>query len=331
MVIKGLNRKLNAAKASKQDEFYTQLSDIEKELWHYKEHFKGKVILCNCDDPRLLAVFLITFLRASRQLRLKKLISTCYKNDQPNMFSRNSSEKGISLEYTGDKDGNRIPDDDEIEKHRLKGNGDFRSPECVELLGQSDIVVTNPPFSLFREYVTHLAESGKKFLVIGNHHAITYGEIFKLIKENKLWLGYTQPSAFVVPDDYEMRAVRSWRDAEGRNWRSLGNACWFTNLDIQKRHDDLILYKQYTPEEYPNYDNYDAIEVSKVAEIPKDYAGVMGVPVTFLDKYNPDQFEIVGSNRGIGQDPKGIYGRGSHLSGKETFKRLFIRNKRISK
>lgn len=330
MAKKSLNKNLHAAKNSKKDEFYTQLSDIEKELKHYKDHFKGKVVLCNCDDPRV-SNFFHYFSYNFETLGLKKLITTCYKNQNRDLFSEHDSERAIYLEYYGDKDGNKVPDPDEIGIKHLKGDGDFRSNECIELLKQADIVVTNPPFSLFREYVTQLVESGKKFLIIGNHHAITYKEIFGFIKDNRMWLGYSHPVAFIVPDEYEMREVRSWRDENGTNWRSLGNACWFTNLDVTTRHEDLILYKQYKPEEYPTYDNYDAIEVSKVAEIPSDYDGVMGVPVTYLEKYNPEQFEILGCNRGVDQDPKGIYGRGSHLNGKETFKRLFIRNKKVVK
>jgi hypothetical protein len=327
MPSKSLNRNLNAAKASKQDEFYTQLSDIEKELRHYTAHFNGKTVLCNCDDPRV-SNFFHYFSHNFARLKLKRLVTTCYKNQQPDLFSRNESEKAIYLEYLGDRDGNRVPDPGEIGLHELKCDGDFRSSECVELLKQADIVVTNPPFSLFREYVQQLIEHDKKFLIIGNFHAVTYKEIFKLLKENRIWLGYSHPVAFVVPDHYEMRDVRSWRDEKGTNWRSLGNACWFTNLDIAKRHEDLVLFKNYTPQQYPTYDNYDAIEVKRYQDIPADFDGVMGVPVTFLEKYNPEQFEILGSNRGVDQDPNRVYGRGSHLNGKETFKRLFIRRRK---
>ena len=327
MPSKSLNRNLNAAKASKQDEFYTQLSDIEKELRHYTAHFNGKTVLCNCDDPRV-SNFFHYFSHNFARLKLKRLVTTCYKNQQPDLFSRNESEKAIYLEYLGDRDGNRVPDPGEIGLHELKCDGDFRSSECVELLKQADIVVTNPPFSLFREYVQQLIEHDKKFLIIGNFHAVTYKEIFKLLKENRIWLGYSHPVAFVVPDHYEMRDVRSWRDEKGTNWRSLGNACWFTNLDTAKRHEDLVLFKNYTPQQYPTYDNYDAIEVKRYQDIPADFDGVMGVPVTFLEKYNPEQFEILGSNRGVDQDPNRVYGRGSHLNGKETFKRLFIRRRK---
>ncbi|HLL73087.1 MAG TPA: adenine-specific methyltransferase EcoRI family protein [Pyrinomonadaceae bacterium] len=329
-----LNRSFNAAKASKQDEFYTQLSDIEKELKHYKAHFKGKVVLCNCDDPSV-SNFFHYFTHNFESLGLKKLITTCYKNNQPNMFSEHQSDKAVWLEYTGEKDGDRVPSPEEIGVKHLDGDGDFRSEECIELLKQADIVVTNPPFSLFREYVIQLEEMDKKFLVIANHNAITYKEIFKLIRKNKIWLGYSHPVAFRVPNNYEMRAVRSWRDKDGTNWRSLGNACWFTNLDIEKRHEELILYKSYDPEIYPEYDNYKAIEVSRYKEIPRDYDGVMGVPLTFLEKHNPEQFEIVGSDYEVKEgllpqllraDWDGKIDRG-YVKGKRLYARILVRNK----
>jgi len=293
MTTKSLNKNLHAAKNSKKDEFYTQLSDIEKELKHYKDHFKGKVVLCNCDDPRV-SNFFHYFSYNFETLGLKKLITTCYKNQNRDLFSEHDSERAIYLEYNGDKNDDKVPNPEEIGIIHLNGDGDFRSDECIELLKQADIVVTNPPFSLFREYVAQLIHYEKKFLIIGQMNALHYKEIFKPLRENKLWLGYSQPVAFQVPDEYEMREVRSWRDADGNNWRSLGNAYWFTNLDIAKRHEDLILYKTYDSEEYPFYDNYNAIEVSKVANIPINYDGLMGVPDAFLDKYNPDQFELIG-------------------------------------
>ena len=328
MMKKPLNRSLHAAKAIKQDEFYTQVSDIEKELRHYTKHFKGKTVLCNCDDPRV-SNFFHYFSHNFEKLRLKKLITTCYKNNSADLFSTHTCERGKYLVYEGDKDGDRKPGPDETAICDLNGDGDFRSDECVALLKEADIVVTNPPFSLFRQYIEQLIEHKKKFLIIGNHNAITYKGIFELIRDGKVWMGYSIPSAFRVPDHYEMRSVRSWRDKDGNNWRSLGNACWFTNLDMAKRYEDLILFKRFKQSEYPRYDNYDAIEVSRVENIPEDFDGVMGVPVTFLDKHNPNQFEILGSNRGVEQDPKGVYGRGSHLNGTETFKRIFIRNKKV--
>ena len=212
---------------------------------------------------------------------------------------------------------------------RLKGDGDFRSAECIEILKQADIIATNPPFSLFREYVTQLDEYKKKFVIIGDLNAITYKEIFKLIKDNKVWLGFDNGGTkwFQVPLHYNIQTPTRIKIENGVKYFSKGSIVWFTNLDHKKRHEELTLYKRYSPNEFPKYDNYDAIEVSKVVEIPLDYDGVMGVPVTFLDKYNPEQFEIIGSNRGVDQDPNGVYGRGTLLNGKETFKRLFIRRK----
>jgi hypothetical protein len=294
MTKKVLNRSLHTARATKQDEFYTQLPDIEKELKHYTQHFEDKTVLCNCDDPKV-SNFFHYFSRKFNDLRLKKLITTCYQNRDPDLFSKHNSKLGVYLVYEGERTpGGRVPTVNRIGAHPLEDDGDFRSEECIALLKQADIVVTNPPFSLFREYVEQLVEFDKKFLIIANHNAISYKEIFTLLKDNRIWLGYTQPVAFRVPDHYEMRAVRSWRDEHGNNWRSLGNACWFTNLDIAKRHEELILYNTYNPAEYPAYDNYDAIEVSRYANIPSDYDGAMGVPLTFLGKYNPEQFEILG-------------------------------------
>lgn len=294
------NTNLHSAKNAKKDEFYTQLSDIEKELKHYKEHFKGKTVLCNCDDPRV-SNFFHYFSYNFEQLQLKKLIATCYKNQDADLFSKNDSEKAIYLEYTGDKNGDNTPNADEIGIKHLKGDGDFRSLECVELLKQADIVVTNPPFSLFREYVAQLIEYDKKFVIVGHQNALTYKEIFKLIKENKIWLGYgfSGGAAHFINKHYEDYATAG--DHKDGMIRVSG-VVWFTNLEIKKRHEDLILYKKYTPEEYPTYDNYNAINVNVTKDIPCDYNGNMGVPITFMDKYNPEQFEIIGlgiSNSGI--------------------------------
>lgn len=330
MARQGSIKYLNKAKNAKNDEFYTILSDIEKELKHYKSHFENKVVFCNCDDPRV-SNFFHYFSYNFEKLGLRKLITTCYKNQNMELFSQHDTERAIYLEYEGDKNKNNVPDPEEIGIKQLKENGDFRSKECIDLLKQSDIVVTNPPFSLFREYVAQLIEYDKKFLIIGTWNVITYKEIFPLIKENKLWIGINSNrnfSGFIVPKHYSLHGTEARVDENGNRIVSSNNTCWFTNLDNAKRHEELILYKKYNPEEYPTYDNYDAIEVSKTNDIPIDYKGVMGVPITFMNKYNPDQFEIIGCNRGIDQDPNGIYGRGSYLNGKETFKRLFIRNKR---
>jgi len=293
---KSLNKNLHAAKRNKNDEFYTQLTDIEKELRHYKQHFKNKTVLCNCDDPRI-SNFFHYFSYNFEHLGLKKLITACYKNDQIDLFSQNDKERAIYLEYEGDKNGNRIPDLEEIGIKELNGNGDFRSPECIELLKEADIVCTNPPFSLFREYVAQLIEYDKKFLIMGNINAVTCKEIFPLIKENKVRLGVTldgRNTWFRVPDHYE----KYDKIEDGKKYAFEARVVWYTNLHHKKKKEELILIRNYKGNEkdYPKYDNYDAIEVSRVANIPKDYDGVMGVPITFLNKYNPKQFEIIDIN-----------------------------------
>lgn len=309
------NRNLSEAKLLKEDEFYTQLADIERELRHYKKHFKGKVVYCNCDDPRV-SNFFHYFSYNFQKLGLKSLIATCYKSQTPYLFSKNDSEHAIYLEYHGGMNDDNVPDPEEIGIGALEGDGDFRSGETIELLKRADIVVTNPPFSLFREYVSQLIQYDKKFLIVGSQNAISYKEIFPLIKDNKLWLGYNNGDMkFMVPDHYPARATRFWVDENGQKWRSLGNACWFTNLDISKRHEELILYKTYDPDVYPSYDNYDAIEVSKVVDIPADYEGLMGVPLTFLDKHNPDQFEIVGITQSWFDGASKIYPRQVQVDG----------------
>ncbi len=324
-----LNKNLHSAKNAKKDEFYTQLADIEKELRHYQEHFKDKVVFCNCDDPRV-SNFFHYFSFNFENLGLKKLITTCYKNQNTELFSNHESERAIYLEYLGDKNQNRVPDVDEIGIKYLEGDGDFRSSESIELLKQADIVVTNPPFSLFREYVAQLIEYDKKFVILGHQNAITYKEIFKLIKENKIWLGDDNGGTkwFGVQDHYDIATESRQKIENGQKYFSMGSVVWFTNLDIAKRHEDLILYKKYSPEEYPNYDNYDAINVDKVADIPIDYPGAMGVPITFLDKYNPEQFEIVGIDRVLVEEITGKVSR-FRINGKELYARIIIRNKRL--
>ena len=240
------NKNLNQAKNAKKDEFYTQLVDIENELRHYREHFRGKTVLCNCDDPRV-SNFFHYFSYNFEQLGLKKLITTCYKNQERDLFSQHNSERAIWLEYTGDHNGNRIPDPEEIGINYLQGDGDFRSAECIELLKQADIVVTNPPFSLFREYINLLIKYNKKFLIIGNINAISYKETFQLFKEGKVWLGASIHSGdreFGVPEDYPLQAA-GWRlDEYGRKYIRVKGVRWFTNLDYKERHENLILYKQ---------------------------------------------------------------------------------------
>lgn len=299
------NRNLNKAKEAKKDEFYTQLEDINNELRHYREHFRGKTVLCNCDDPRV-SNFFTYFAYNFEFLGLKKLITTCYKNQNIDLFSQNKSEQAVYLVYEGDKNGDHIPDAEEIGVRPLKGDGDFRSEECIELLKEADIVVTNPPFSLFREYVAQLIEYDKKFLIIGNKNAIKYKEIFPLIKDNRLWVGYTPMSQDLLFDIPEEDAQRLLKESKpGSAYRIVNGvvkgrsqSIWFTNLEHKKRHEDIILYKHYVPEEYPTYANYNAIDVSKTADIPCDYDGLMGVPITFMDKYNPEQFEIIGMAHG---------------------------------
>ena len=340
MAKKSQNTNLNLRKAStaKKDEFYTQLSDIERELKHYKKHFKDKVVLCNCDDPRV-SNFFHFFSYNFEKLGLKKLIATCYKSQDSDLFSQNNSERAIYLEYTGDKNGNNVPDAEEIGIKHLQGDGDFRSKECIELLKQADIVVTNPPFSLFREYVAQLVEHKKKFVIIGNLNALTYRDIFKLIKEDKLWFGHSIHSGdreFRVPQDYPLNAAGSRVDEDGNKYIRVKGVRWFTNLDYTERHEDLLLYKTYNPEEYPTYDNYEAINVNVTKEIPMDYPGVMGVPITYIDKYNPDQFEILGmaSSAGYNAEIVGIPFMGDKdarplINGKNTYARVFIKNKKL--
>lgn len=323
---KTLNRTLHIAKSLKKDEFYTQLSDIESELKHYKEHFKNKVVFCNCDDPRV-SNFFHYFSYNFENLGLKKLITTCYKNQEKDLFGQVESENAVFLEYEGDKNGNNIPDAEEIGVKPLKGDGDFRSKESIDLLKQADIVVTNPPFSLFREYVEQLVKYDKKFLIIGNINAITYKEIFKLIKENKAWLGINMGrgiSGFIVPEHYELYGTETSIDSFGNRIISPNNCLWLTNLDTFKRHEDILLTKTYYGNEsdYPTFDNYDAINVNKTQDIPKDYEGIMGVPITFLHKYNPEQFELIKFRKG--NDEKDL-----SINGKCPYFRILIKNKRI--
>ena len=335
------NKRLNAAKSAKKDEFYTQLADIERELQHYWQHFRGKTVLCNCDDPYESNFFKYFALRFN-QLGLKKLICTCY-NGSPvqgneliirfEEFDEEPKKVAYKVEITEvcDMNGDGAVDLSDV-RYLLQNDknvlsilqtGDFRSGECIELLKEADIVVTNPPFSLFREFIGQLMKYQKSFLIIGNVNAITYKEIFPLIKTNKLWLGPSITSGdrkFNVPDDYSLNAAGCGIDENGRKFIRVKGVRWFTNLDHQKRHEELDLVCHYSPEEYPKYDNYDAIEVSKTANIPFDYNGVMGVPITFLDKYNPSQFEIIKFRKG--NDDKDLA-----INGKCPYFRILIRNK----
>ena len=310
MATTSLNKNLHRANQAKNDEFYTQLADIENELKHYKDRFRGKVVFLNCDDP-YESNFFKYFASNFKYLGLKKLIATSYAGSPiigiqlplPLMAGLKPNGKQplkIEIYEVPDADGDGAVDLSDV-RHLLEndkntatpitGNGDFRSDECIELLKQADIVCTNPPFSLFREYVKQLVEYEKKFLIIGNKNATKYNVIFKLIKENKLWLGYRDINSdmwFTVPDGTVYEKI-----IDGKKVKHI-MACWFTNLDTTKRHKKLDTYKKYSANEFPTYDNYNAIEVSKVADIPMDYDGAMGVPITYVDKYNPDQFEILG-------------------------------------
>lgn len=316
------NNNLHTAKATKNDEFYTQLEDIENELKYYKDYFKGKVVYCNCDGflNEEKSNFFVYFSLNYEFLGLKGLICTKY----------NPNGKGRKYEYYGDLNGNNYPDEEEIFTSDLEGDGDFRSEECIEILKKCDIVCTNPPFSLFRQYVAQLFEYKKDFLIIGNVNAISYKEVFPMIKENKMWLGvssFNKGMYFGVPDDYTYSDTYKFdRERNGKKVMRVSSICWFTNLDHKKRHEELVLYKKYNEEEYPKYDNYDAIEVSKVTDIPMDYYGVMGVPITFLDKYCPEQFEIVGQMMTT-KVTEFNFGY-PYINGKKKFARLLI--KRIS-
>lgn len=357
------NSQLSAAKKAKNDEFYTRMTDIEHELVHYRDHFKGKVVLCNCDDPFESNFFKYFALNFNR-LGLKKLIATCYSGSpiaggeyQPSLFDDDVDENtgrhrraykavvNVFRDTTGDggldmDDIRNLLDSGENELTELHGDGiygagDFRSKECLELLDEADIVVTNPPFSLFREYVATLMDYDKKFVIVGNQNAITYKEAFPLLRDDRLWLGYNKVKEFVVPSADHPERGNIVTDGKGGLIAKFGNICWYTNLDIKKRHEDLLLYRRYKddPSRYPHYDNYDAIEVSKVKGIPEDYYGVMGVPITFMDKYNPEQFEIIGCSESEGRGfSNGLWNPESGIAqptigGRKVYKRLFIRRR----
>lgn len=312
------NTGLQAAKRNKKDEFYTQLVDIEREMRHYRQHFKGKVVYCNCDDPYVSAFFEY-FTKNFEFLGLKKLVTTCYKSQQMDLFSQNDSEQAIKLEYTGGAP-NSLPTSDDIGVTHLKGDGDFRSEECIGILNRADIVVTNPPFSLFSEYVAQLDTSGRDFIIIGHQNAITYKGVFPLIRENRMWLGYgfKRNMAHFIAPHYEDTAS----DADHREGLiRVSGVLWFTNLDHSKRHEEVILVQRYHGNEaaYPRYANYDAIEVSRTQDIPCDYEGAMGVPITFLTKHNPDQFEILGSSQTLGQPMSEIAEKGTYQQGGPRF------------
>lgn len=364
MAQKSLNNNLHKAGKAKKDEFYTQLVDIEKELKNYKEQFRNKIVYCNCDDP-FESNFFKYFASNFNALGLKRLIATSYKpspiaNTQLGLFGddktldpakgrpKTNANKFI-INEVNDLDGDGAFDLRDIaeqlkanknnEWSPLDGDGDFRSPESIKLLKQADIVVTNPPFSLFREYVAQLVEYNKKFLILGDQNAITYKETFKLIKEDKLWLGYDNGGTkwFQVPDDYNIETETRIKIENNIKFFSMGRIMWFTNLDTIKRHQEMTLYKKYSPKEFLEYDNYKAINIDKVSDIPMDYKGAMGVPITFLDKYNPAQFEIISSNnirtndRVPFKDHGLIKDKDGAINGKPTYVRIVIRNKKVKK
>lgn len=342
------SKDLDTAKKNKADEFYTQLVDIELEMKNYRERFRNKIVFCNCDDPyesNFFKYFALNF----NKLGLKKLITTCYSGS-PIMYEQvklldvvitvptgigNANKHPYKVEITEVKDENNdgavnLADVEYLLKSKknvltlLDGNGDFRSEECIELLNEADIVVTNPPFSLFREYVAQLVDYNKKFIIVGNINAVTYKEIFKLIKENKIWLGQSIHSGdreFRVPESYPLNAAGYRVDKNGHKYIRVKGVRWYTNLDYKERHIDLTLFKKYSTDEYPKYDNYDAIEVSKTANIPYNWSGYMGVPITFLDKYNPEQFEIVKFRKG--DDEKDLV-----IGGKHPYFRILIKQRR---
>jgi hypothetical protein len=318
------NINLHKSRDGKTDEFYTRISLIENELRHYWDFFRGKIVFCNCDDP-YESNFFKYFAMNFNFLGLKKLIVTCFAgspitNTQLSLFDYENTEDKTT------KSSHKI-EIEEITDENADGGGDFRSVECLKLLKEADVVVTNPPFSLFREYIAQLMEYGKHFLIIGNKNAITYREILPLFINNKIWLGYNSGHYwFRVPDDYEVKKTDFKIDEAGVKWRRMGNICWFTNIDIKKRHDNMTLFRNYSPEKYPKYDGYDAIEVSRTADIPCDYYGVMGVPITFIDKHNPEQFELLGDTRfHDGQDFSDDI---NIINGKTLYRRLLIRRRK---
>lgn len=346
------NDNVHASKAEKADEFYTKLSFIEDELKHYKNYLRGKTVFCNCDDP-YESNFFKFFAMSFNDLGLKKLIATCFSPSpvayqQLSLFDEEENEpkKAYKVEITEIKDENGdgridLEDVEYILQHKegvlseLKGNGDFRSNECIELLKEADVIITNPPFSIFREYFSLLMKYKKDFLIVANENMVFYKEILPYFKQNKVWLGYNAGHFwFKVPEYYEEKKTDFKIDENGQKWRRLGNICWFTNIDIAKRYENLILYKHYNPEDYPTYENYNAIHIHLVRDIPCDFDGIMGVPVSFMEKFNANQFEIVGHTNSGDNSPEveairtdNNHRHGGLLNGKEQYARLLIRRK----
>lgn len=313
------NSLLQKAKKSKSDEFYTQLCDIERELQYYTNCFRDKIVYCNCDNPRY-SNFYRFFRENYKRLGLRKLIASCYAEQSEDIFQNGEGDTAFYIEYQGESLPERIT--------QFNGNGDFRSNECVALLQQADIVVTNPPFSLFREFVSQIVRHKKQFLIIGNVNAITYREIFDLIQKNQVWLGINLGrgiSGFIVPPHYNLYGTEARINEDGQRIVSTNGCLWLTNLENTHRHEDLNLTKQYkgNEERYPKYENCNGINIDRTQDIPKDYAGIMGVPITFLHKYNPDQFEII-------RFRKGDDGKDLRLPSQSLYFRILIRNKRLS-
>ena len=307
---------LNTAQANKKDEFYTQIGDIEKELMRYKSHFEGKAVYCNCDDP-LTSNFALFFKQHFDEYGLTRLICSCYDPEKGRFFSKAGQGRAMKMDYTGGGDTPRLTE--------MRGNGDFRRTEALALLRECDIVVTNPPFSLFREFISLMARSSKKFLVLGNINAVSYKECFSLIKAGKMWLGHSIHSGdreFRVPQDYPLNASGTRVDDAGNRYIRVKGVRWFTNMEYEGLLDEIPLTARYDAEHYPKFDNVDAINVSKTRDIPYDYDGLMGVPITFMDKYNPNQFEIVGNEYTLG-----LSGGRCYLSGKRMYSRIFIRRR----
>ncbi len=339
------NRDFRAAQRAKKDEFYTSLRDIEHELIYYKSYFENKVVYCNCDDPRV-SNFSRYFVQNFETLKLKKLITTCYRSQDGERFSRGDSDRAVFFEYAGKKHEFTTSAVEKSGIRPLSGDGDFRSEESVELLLQSDVVVTNPPFSLFREYISQLVEHQKQFLIIGNMNAVTYDEVFQLFQSNKMWYGPSIRNGdreFRVPVDYPLTAAGTRVTSDGTKYVRVKGVRWFTNIDYLGRHQDLKLTRTYNQADYPKYVNFDAIDVSRTLDIPYDYEGLMGVPITFLDRYNPEQFEIVGSSKTLSLPmslvaKKGTYQPGGprfYLSNNDgTYRRMYdrivIRNRQLS-
>jgi len=335
-ILSNRNQDFQKAKQGKNDEFYTSLTDIELEMIHYTNYFKGKVIYCNCDDPRE-SNFFRYFYDNFEKLGLKKLITASYRSQDPDSFESTLSDQAVYLEYSGGNKGNESSKDELVDIKQFKGNGDFRNAESIKLLKQADLVVTNPPFSLFQDYCAQLIEYKKRFIVIGNMNAITYKSIFPLIQNNELWYGPSIRSGdreFRVPSYYPLDASGTRKDEHGNKYVRVKGVRWFTNLDFPSRHTDLPMEKSYSPIKYPKYANYDAIEISRTLDIPHDFDGPMGVPISFLDKYNPDQFEILGTSRTLSRPmaeiaKKGTYSQGGPRfylpNGDGTYRRMYER------